>query len=266
MKTFITIKEAAQMMNCSQDHIRQMIKKGIFREEKQGTKKVYQEEIEEYIMKENTNRSKAFWVLTYEQDESFRPLDSYNNFCGLIDPEKFSFTPGYWISNYGKVYNAKTNHIVSPQKVSHGYLEVQMNNDGIRLFSMLHILVAMLWCENGKFKQYVHHIDRNKTNNNYVNLIWVTFDEHDELHRLLDNGEEERYKERIEEIRNENRWTEKIKWIPHPDYKSDYKNRYYMYVTEKGYNDFIAGEEIDSDDIRGEIQCSCKPKKEDRVD
>lgn len=252
----ITIKEAAELMNVSETQVRKLIKNGTLSKVKKNVTKVYKEEVLEYMamLEDSKNPCENRWNLVYEQDESFRPLDSYVNFCGIITPTSFSFNPGYWVSNKGNVYNAKYNRMRKAEPVSHEYLQVVLYHNGKRIPEMLHRIVALVWCPNGKYKLYVHHIDNNKNNNAAENLIWMTEEEHILAHKLL-NSDPTAYADYIAKIRKDNEWTEKIRWIVHPDYESDVNHHYYLYLTEEGFQKHIVGLDFSNAEIRGEIAC-----------
>jgi len=55
---------------------------------------------------------------------------------------------------------------IKPQKRKDGYYSV-----GKRL---IHRMVATCWVPNPNNCKHIHHIDKDKSNNNYENLIWLT--------------------------------------------------------------------------------------------
>ena len=83
----------------------------------------------------------------------------------------------YEVSNMGEVRNAKTLHILSPQKRNHGYLCVSLygkgghKTRGCRTLS-IHRIVAEAFSENPQGYLEVNHIDEDKTNNRADNLEW----------------------------------------------------------------------------------------------
>lgn len=82
----------------------------------------------------------------------------------------------YRISNLGNVLslnyqNTRKPRVLAPIKHRLGYLIVHLGQSKIK---MVHCLVATAFIPNPENKQFVNHIDGDKTNNNISNLEWVT--------------------------------------------------------------------------------------------
>lgn len=89
----------------------------------------------------------------------------------------------YMVSNYGRVKSlgndkSRKDKILKQNKDSGGYLFVKLSKNGVRKPYLIHILVAIHFIPNPECKSDVHHIDHNKENNNFDNLIWLTRKEH----------------------------------------------------------------------------------------
>lgn len=82
----------------------------------------------------------------------------------------------YELSNYGTVKN-KRGMFLSCTKNEEGYMIVGLtNNNSIRRNYRIHILVAHVFLENKPKKIIVvNHKDKNRSNNYYKNLEWVTY-------------------------------------------------------------------------------------------
>ena len=80
--------------------------------------------------------------------------------------------PNYLISNYGRIYNWKTNRMVTI--CSGKYKTVLLYNDGEGKRFSIHRLVAMHFVPGEDAKLVVNHIDGNKNNNHDENLEWCT--------------------------------------------------------------------------------------------
>ena len=83
----------------------------------------------------------------------------------------------YIIYSNGIIFNTKTETFIKGINNGNGYLFVNLWNNGKRSQQYIHKLVAVGYIDNIKNLKYIDHIDRNKTNNNYTNLRWVSASE-----------------------------------------------------------------------------------------
>ncbi|MGL5766720.1 MAG: HNH endonuclease [Sarcina sp.] len=100
---------------------------------------------------------------------------------------------GYFIDEKGVVYSFRNklgrlsdeHKILKQYKKTGGYLNVALvdKNNKVK-YIRVHRIVANAFIENKDNKQYVNHIDENRTNNNVNNLEWVTPKENNH-HSLL---------------------------------------------------------------------------------
>lgn len=92
----------------------------------------------------------------------------------------------YLISNFGRVYSTKHKKILKPYIcTSYGYLLVKLGSAYKFKNYKLHRLVAETFVDNPDNKSVVHHKDGNPKNNRADNLMWVTAEEHINIHREL---------------------------------------------------------------------------------
>jgi len=81
--------------------------------------------------------------------------------------------PNYQVSFYGQVKDITTGEILRQRKSGHGYLYVQLFHNEVQKTVAVHRLVCGL-LPNPESKPQVDHIDQDRTNNNILNLRWVT--------------------------------------------------------------------------------------------
>ena len=80
----------------------------------------------------------------------------------------------YSFGNYGSDVKGEPKVLKQYTKTG-GYLNVAlMTNESKVRYLRVHRLVALAYVENPDGKEYVNHIDENRTNNHYSNLSWVT--------------------------------------------------------------------------------------------
>ena len=91
----------------------------------------------------------------------------------------------YYVSNYGRVKNSETNHILTGT-INKGYVMVHLTLNKKTKKVFVHRLVAKTFIPNPLNLPYVNHIDGNKENNLYSNLEWCTPKEN--VKHAIDNG------------------------------------------------------------------------------
>jgi hypothetical protein len=82
----------------------------------------------------------------------------------------------YLITRDGRVYSIKSKKFLRPQFNSKKYLRVRLCKNGKPLHFFVHRLVAECYCENNDPLRnwQVDHRDRDKTNNAFTNLAYVS--------------------------------------------------------------------------------------------
>ncbi len=83
----------------------------------------------------------------------------------------------YEVSSFGRVRNNVTARILKPGINSRGYYHVILCKDGKKINHRIHRLVVFAFCDNPNNYNVVDHIDKNKLNNIFNNLRWVTSSE-----------------------------------------------------------------------------------------
>lgn len=78
----------------------------------------------------------------------------------------------YQISNYGRIKNVKTDRILKSW-IGDGYLRIHLYKNPIRKNFKIHRLLAIHFIPNPNNYSIVDHTDRNKLNNDLLNLRWV---------------------------------------------------------------------------------------------
>jgi hypothetical protein len=109
----------------------------------------------------------------------------YNINQNIIDTEIWKEIPfeiikitNYFISDYGRIRNNR-GEILNLFPSIHGYVKVQINANQMTV----HRLVALVFLPNLNNKEFVNHIDGNKSNNKLNNLEWATCLENN-LHKI----------------------------------------------------------------------------------
>ena len=134
----------------------------------------------------------------YKVNQKVYCIDDIENLQGEEWKEIVNSGGNYFISNMGRIksykgYNAK---LLSQTTADNGYKRVNVDffGTGTTANFTVHRLVAEYFVEkpNKPMCNIVHHKDYNSLNNKSNNLIWVTKEEHKEIHR---NHEHENIKE-----------------------------------------------------------------------
>lgn len=105
---------------------------------------------------------------------------------------KYNANERYYLSNYGNCFSlcgkVWRKMDCSTDKDGYKYIKISYNNGKyIRKPVYIHRMVAELFItnDNPKEKKIVHHIDGNCSNNNYLNLEYISIAEHNKLHAEL---------------------------------------------------------------------------------
>lgn len=86
--------------------------------------------------------------------------------------------PRYSVSDNGRVKNNISDKIISQRQATNGYMRVNVRTGQTKyekpITLSVHRLVAEYFLPKIDGKEYVNHIDCDKTNNNVANLEWCT--------------------------------------------------------------------------------------------
>ena len=88
--------------------------------------------------------------------------------------------PNYAVSSYGKVINITTGRILKPRKNRDGYYYVNLYKNKVMFYKKIHRLVTITFLNNPENKKCTDHIDRNRLNNNILNLRYATRSENNQ--------------------------------------------------------------------------------------
>ena len=100
----------------------------------------------------------------------------------------------FWEDNYrveedGRVFSFYNNKYLKPWFHKDGYLRVKLNFDCKYKHMLVHRLVALTYIPKEDNQPQVDHIDRDKTNNHFTNLRWVTHLENQQNKQIGKSGE-----------------------------------------------------------------------------
>lgn len=92
--------------------------------------------------------------------------------------EEFEYIKGYEnlykINKLGKIFSCIYQKEMVQMMTTDGYLYVHLSKEGKRYKGYIHRLLGKQYLENLDNKPEIDHIDRNKINNDLLNLRWVT--------------------------------------------------------------------------------------------
>lgn len=80
----------------------------------------------------------------------------------------------FMVSNRGRIYNIRTGRFQKSAEGTRGYLKIGLGLNGKRFWFNIHRLVATYFVPGHRKGYVVDHIDREKTNNDFSNLRWIS--------------------------------------------------------------------------------------------
>lgn len=237
IRGYRTISECAKMAEVSRTRLYNAIAKKLIKNKKiNGKTYINLLSFKTYI--ENINR------------------DAQGGWGGLDTNVKYYPLPGYdylyATNDNGEIVNLSNGKkMTTTPNSKYGYIQIWLSKQGKTITKQLSHLIVSTQGDNNYDKCYIHHIDRKKENNRISNLLPVWDYQHKQLHILINNGKIKEYEKMIEEIKKEN--AEKVYKIPDVDFgTNDKNNMYWMYVTAKGYQHYISGEDVPFAEIKAE--------------
>lgn len=129
--------------------------------------------------------------MEYFQNLSLNDLKEYVNGIGWVKErwkDILGYEKEYAVSTFGRVYSyskmvwqpqkgkyvKRKERILRQKKCSDGYLAVTLQTDGVRRYTGVHRLVALMFVKNDKNKPQVNHKFGDKKDNRPQKLEWVT--------------------------------------------------------------------------------------------
>lgn len=100
--------------------------------------------------------------------------------------------PEYEVSEIGQVRRKEV--IIATDYNSNGYLRNNLWKGNKQYHLLNHRLVGFVWVPNPFLKPLIHHEDRDRHNNYWRNLYWVTYKENNELQHEMRRKEREQMK------------------------------------------------------------------------
>lgn len=179
-------------------------------------------------------------------------LNSEYNAHEIFHPDKFP-SHRYHVLRDGQIWSSWKDGFLKKHLDTDGdrwIVRITMN--GVNRTYRVSKLVAYCWCDNRRMLHIVHHINGNPLDDRAINLMYVTEDEHHELHRLM-KSEKKEYRKRVKEIRQLNKWDHPAYFIiEHDELTANDSIEYGYAVTRKGWQAYIKDHNIDDispDDI-----------------
>lgn len=114
--------------------------------------------------------------LSSELEEIWKLLPNYENEYEVSSLGRVRSITRKTLGRWNKL---KTNNgrVLKSSQIKNGYLRVDLSKNGKSSHQLIHRLIALAFIPNEQDKPCVNHKDRNRTNNEVLNLEWVSYSE-----------------------------------------------------------------------------------------
>lgn len=245
---YLTTKECNELFGIKSVKIRELCNDNYLDFYKEsGRLFINEESLKLYIQNHDKIRQGAFGNIRTDPKIAYYLIKGYDYmYATTSDGRVVNFSNGLELS---MLPNKEKNHI-----------QVWLMKNGKVIPRAVHQLIVETQGDNVLRKIAIHHIDGNPTNNVISNLLPVYDKEHIKLHNLLRKNLKKEYKEMVKKIKKDNK--QKIYKIKHPDYSSDERFDYWLWLNAEGYKAYKDN---------GQILISCivresATEKQDRKD
>ena len=133
------------------------------------------------------------WILAHKlDDERLEKLDIGKQYNDEIFVQHPVYTD-YYVSQYNRIISLKrdTEMLIKQVPLNSEYLSCTLCKNGSRNPMGIHRIVADVFCPNfwtdknpDKARLEVHHVDKNRCNNNYTNLVLLPQKLHADLEKI----------------------------------------------------------------------------------
>lgn len=133
------------------------------------------------------------WILAHKlDDERLEKLDIGKQYNDEIFVQHPVYTD-YYVSQYSRIISLKreTETLIKQVPLNSEYLACTLCKDGSKYPMGIHRIVADVFCPNfwtdknpDKVRLEVHHVDKNRCNNNYTNLVLLPQKLHADLEKI----------------------------------------------------------------------------------
>lgn len=256
---YVSIPEAVIITQADYHHIYGLYQRKRIRRDKlpNGKPAVHIIDLKRYLLSHPPITKDVVWDnISPLEGEKFFPITGYDF--------------RYFATDKGRIINVTTGEeLINNPRESDGYIQLTIMKDGTETYEYLHRLILAACCplkldkkygstaellEDSRYEVHHIHIGRSGKLKNTPDDLLLTdnhviyyedgqeYTQHKKLHKLWDEGRKKEYWEMVREIKKRN--TRELFKIPHPDFESDKKFSYYLWVDSKGKKAYDSGKDI----------------------